>query len=183
MIKYQLQNLSDVGCGTRPYWAGKDLLSTRQNNRHSFNLWQRTMPCNGNRQRVQMLQKRIFYAVCQSSSYCRTGSFQVTTRKKSLVAQTNYLPTRTVPRSLHPGGEASNRWAIMQKLRLLTASIHCPPQRLCWRGAPRDLTAQKKVLRCVAAPPRCLLRGGGCGLVVVKQLKTLADANGPAFVA
>ena len=68
VIKYQLQNLSDVGCGTRPYWAGKDLLSTRQNNRHSFNLWQRTMPCNGNRQRVQMLQKRIFYAVCQSSS-------------------------------------------------------------------------------------------------------------------
>ena len=115
--------------------------------------------------------------------YCRTGSFQVTTRKKSLVAQTNYLPTRTVPRSVHPGGEASNRWAIMQKLGLLTASIHCPPQRLCWRGAPRDLTAQKKVLRCVAAPPRCLLRGGGCGLVVVKQLKTLADANGPAFVA
>ena len=62
-LKYQLQNLSDVGCGTRPYWAGKDLLSTRQNNRHSFNLWQRTMPCNGNRQRVQMLQKRIFYAI------------------------------------------------------------------------------------------------------------------------
>ena len=54
VIKYQLQNLSDVGCGTRPYWAGKDLLSTRQNNRHSFNLWQRTMPCNGNRQRVQI---------------------------------------------------------------------------------------------------------------------------------
>ena len=116
----------------------------------------------------------------QSSSLL---ALQVTTRKKSLVAQTNYLPTRTVPRSVHPGGEASNRWAIMQKLRLLTASIHCPPQRLCWRGAPRDLTAQKKVLRCVAAPPRCLLRGGGCGLVVVKQLKTLADANGPAFVA
>ena len=130
-----------------------------------------------------VLQKRIFYAVRSIVIYCRTGSFQVTTRKKSLVAQTNYLPTRTVPRSVHPGGEASNRWAIMQKLRLLTASIHCPPQRLCWRGAPRDLTAQKKVLRCVAAPPRCLLRGGGCGLVVVKQLKTLADANGPAFVA
>jgi len=30
---------------------------------------------------------------------------------------------------------------------------------------------------------RNLLRGGGCGLVVVEQLKTLADANGPAFVA
>jgi hypothetical protein len=59
VIKYQLQNLSDVGCGTRPNWAGKDLLSTRQNNRHSFNLWQRTMPCIGNRQRVQMLQKRM----------------------------------------------------------------------------------------------------------------------------
>jgi hypothetical protein len=29
---------------------------------------------------------------------------------------------------------------------------------------------------------RNLLRGGGCGLVVVEQLKTLADANGPAFV-
>ena len=42
------------------YWAGKDLLSTRQNNRHSFNLWQRTMPCNGNRQRVQMLQISAF---------------------------------------------------------------------------------------------------------------------------